>query len=133
MFADSIVDQKLGMFAAEFGWRPEPHSIDEVELWSKRLREVFEIDAKGNIFQTRALSKVERRFIANERAMCAASCHYFLTRYYWIKAKNQIMRFTFRSGQALVWRILQELDAANVSKELQVLKARKLGISRIST
>ena len=36
------------MFAAEFGWRPEPHSIDEVELWSKRLREVFEIDARLN-------------------------------------------------------------------------------------
>ena len=120
------------MFAAEFGWRPEPHSIDEVELWSKRLREVFEIDAKGNIFQTRALSKVERRFIANERAMCAASCYYFLTRYYWIKAKSRILRFAFRQGQWILWKMLQELDAAGVSKLLQILKARQLGISTLA-
>lgn len=120
------------MFAAEFGWRPEPHSIDEVELWSKRLREVFEIDAKGNIFQTRALSKVERRFIANERAMCAASCYYFLTRYYWIKAKSRILRFAFRQGQWILWKMLQELDAAGVSKLLQILKARQLGISTMA-
>lgn len=120
------------MFAAEFGWRPEPHSIEEVELWSKRLREVFEIDAKGNIFQTRALSKVERRFIANERAMCAASCYYFLTRYYWIKAKSRILRFAFRQGQWILWKMLQELDAAGVSKLLQILKARQLGISTLA-
>ena len=120
------------MFAAEFGWRPEPHSIDEVELWSKRLREVFEIDAKGNIFQTRALSKVERRFIATERANCAASCHYFLTRYYWIKAKSRILRFAFRQGQWILWKMLQELDAAGVSKLLQILKARQLGISTLA-
>ena len=64
--------------------------------------------------------------------MCAASAGYFLTRYYWIKAKNRIIRFAFRSGQTLVWRILQELDAAGLSKELQILKARKLGISTLA-
>lgn len=101
-------------------------------MWLKRLEEVFELDSKGNIFQTRSLSKTEARFIANERAMCAASCHYFLTRYYWIKAKNRIIRFSFRQGQWILWQMLCELDRQGVSKMLQILKARQLGISTLA-
>ena len=82
--------------------------------------------------QTRGLTKAEERFIANERAMCAASCLYFLTRYYYIKFKNNIARFAFRQGQWILWQMLCELDRMGVSKMLQVLKARQLGISTIA-
>jgi hypothetical protein len=132
MFADSVCDDKFSLLAKEFGWKPAPHSIEEVDAMVKRLATAWETDAKGRMFQTRALTKAEDRFVANERLMCSASCGYFLTRYYWIKAKNKILRFAFRSGQTLVWKILQELDVAGVSKELQVLKARKLGISTLA-
>src|SRR6516225_3938217 len=87
MFAPEIVNQKLDRFEAEFGWRPREHSIEEVDAWSKRLESVFEVDRKGNITQVRGLTKEETRFIDNERAMCMASCGYFLTRYYYIKTK----------------------------------------------
>lgn len=132
MFADSVCDEKLKRFQKEFGWLPEFHSIDEVDDWSKRLSEAFETDAKGNIFQTRGLTRAEQRFIANERACCMASCHYFLTHYYWIKARSRIQRFTFRQGQWILWRMLQELDAEGKSKLLQILKARQLGISTLA-
>ena len=82
--------------------------------------------------QTRGLTKAEERFIANERAMCAASCLYFLTRYYYIKFKNKIARFAFRQGQWILWQMLCELDRMGVSKMLQVLKARQLGISTLA-
>ena len=131
MFADSIVEEKLARFAKEFGWKPTPHSIEEVDRATKSIGTAFEIDSKGTIFQTRSLSKAETRFVSNERALCAASCFYFLTRYYWIKTKSRIVRFSFRQGQWILWRMLQELDALGVSvKRLrrQVFAPRQAGV-----
>ena len=110
MFADSVVAKKLDALEKEFGWRPAPHSIEEVDAWSKQLATAFEEDAKGNIYMKRKLTNAEQRFIDNERLMCSASAGYFLTRYYYIKAKSRIVRFTFRQGQWILWRMLQELD-----------------------
>lgn len=132
MFAQERVDEKLDAFAREFGWRPRPHTLDEVDDFSKRMEKVFETDSKGNIFQTRGLTKAEERFISNERAMCMASCLYFLLTYYYIKFKNKIARFTFRQGQWILWQMLCELDRMGVSKMLQILKARQLGISTLA-
>ena len=132
MFADSVVAKKLDALETEFGWRPAPHSIEEVDSWSKKISTAFEEDAKGNIYMKRKLTNAEQRFIANERAMCAASCGYFLTRYYWIKARSRIIRFTFRQGQWILWQMLCKLDAQGFSKQMQILKARQLGISTLS-
>ena len=133
MFAESVIEEKLNRFREQFDWKPEPHSVEEVDAWIKHLAPVFDKNTQGTTlaYQTRDLTRKEQHFIANERAMCAASCGYFLTRYYWIKAKNRIIRFGFRSGQTLIWRILQELDVQGLSKELQILKARKLGVSTL--
>src|SRR5580693_9403902 len=131
MFAQEKVDERLDGFEKEFGWRPHPHSIEEVDAWSKRLAAKFEIDAKGNISHD-SLTRSEQHFVANERAMCMASCLYFLTRYYWIKTRNRIQRFAFRQGQWILWLMLCELDRLGVSKMLQILKARQLGISTLA-
>ena len=132
MFADAVVDEKLDLFGKSEGWRPKPHSIEEIDIWVTQLATAFEVDAKGGIYQTRSLSKKEARFIANERAMCMASCGYFLTRYYYIKAKSRIIRFTFRQGQWILWKMMQQLDEMGVSKMMQILKARQLGISTVA-
>ncbi len=132
MFAPEIIEEKLERFRSKMGWKPVEHSIEEVDAFQKRMEKVFVVDSKGVIFQTRGLSKSEQRFIANERAMCMASCYYFLTRYYWIKSKNKIHRFSFRQGQWILWQMLCELDRKGVSKMLQILKARQLGISTLA-
>lgn len=132
MFHPDVVGEKLERFKNEFRWIPEPQAIEDVDIWSKRLAKAFEEDSKGNILQIRGLSKAEERFIANERAMCMASTEYFLTRYYWIKFKNKIARFAFRQGQWILWQMLCELDRMGVSKMLQILKARQLGISTLA-
>jgi hypothetical protein len=129
VFHPDVVQENLDRFAAEFGWRPVEHSIEQVDEWKKRLEKVFVVEKNGDINQMRRLSKAEKRFIDNERAMCAASCHYFLTRYYYIKFKNKVARFVFRQGQWILWQMLCELDRMGVSKMLQILKARQLGIS----
>ena len=132
MFAPEIVNQKLDSFEAAIGWRPVEHTIAEVDEWAERLAPVFPSDGKGNIYQERPLTAEELRFISNERAMCVASCYYFLTRYYWIKAKNKIFRFAFRQGQWILWQMLCELDRQGFSKQLQILKARQLGVSTLA-
>lgn len=132
MFAPEVVAEKLDGFEKEFGWRPVEHSIEEVDSWKKRLEKVFEVRTNGDIIQSRGLTEREERFIANERSMCAASAYYFLTRYYYIKFKNKIARFAFRQGQWILWQILCELDRQGVSKMLQILKARQLGISTLA-
>jgi len=132
MFAPEVVEEKLKRFQNSIGWLPTPHSIEEVDAFKKRMESVFSIERNGDIDQVRGLSKSEERFIANERAMCTASCHYFLTRYYYIKSKNKIHRFNFRQGQWILWQMLCELDRKGVSKMIQCLKARQLGISTLS-
>src|ERR1017187_804229 len=129
MFAPEIIDQKLDLFEAAIGWRPKKHSIAEVDEWAERLPPLFPTADKGNIYQNRPLTPEEQQFISNERAMCVASCHYFLTRYYWIKEKNKVIRFTFRQGQWIMWPMLCELHRQGFSKQLQILKARQLGVS----
>ncbi len=131
MFADSVIQRKLDGFEEQEGWRPVEHSIEEVDWWQEKLETAFTTDSKGNIYQARSLTEKEKQFISNERAMCVASCGYFMTRYYWIKAKNNILRFTFRQGQWILWEMLRYLDDKGFSKQLQILKARQLGISTV--
>ena len=126
-------DARLDSFETEFG------SATQALLPSLTLTRLspispaaFEIDSKGNIFQTRDLTHAEHAFVANERAMCMASCLYFLTRYYWIKTRNRIQRFAFRQGQWILWLMMCELDRLGVSKMMQILKARQLGISTLA-
>src|SRR5271166_277831 len=132
MFAREVVDQKLDNFEKAFGWRPEKLTIEEVDRFQRDVADVFTADIQGHIYQTRPLDEVERVVISNERANCVASCYYFLTRYFWIKNKNQIMRFTFRQGQWILWQMLCDLDRQGFSKQLQILKARQLGVSTIA-
>jgi hypothetical protein len=129
-FSPDVVEERLQRFAKEYGWKPEPHSIEEVDAATARLAPKFEL-VKDQWYQCGDLTKQERHFVANERAMCVASCLYFLTRYYYIKAKNRILRFTFRQGQWILWQMLCELDRMGVSKMLQIMKARQLGISTL--
>ena len=42
------------------------------------------------------------------------------------------MRFVFRQGQWILWQMLCELDRQGVSKMMQILKARQLGISTLA-
>jgi hypothetical protein len=132
MFSPVVVQRKLDMFEEEFGWRPVEHTVAEVDEWQERLGPVFPSDDKGNIFQERRLTQEEQRLISNERAMCVASCFYFLTRYYWIKHKNRVLRFAFQQGQWILWQMICWLDEKGFSKQLQILKARQLGVSTMS-
>lgn len=141
MFAESVVLRKLVAFEETHGWRPVPHTISDVDKMNRHLDSegpdgVIVKSRTGNIDLRRPLTKAEKRWIANERALCAISCEYFLTRYYMIASESQdggsnVMHFAFRSGQRVFFNILQKLDEMGVSKEVFILKARKQGISTL--
>jgi hypothetical protein len=142
MFAESVVLRKLDQFEQKHGWRPVPHAVEDCDRMVKHFTSegnggVIVKSRTGNIDLQRPLSKGEKKWIANERAMCAIDCGYYLTHYYWIQSEANeqgganIMHFRFRSGQRVFYNILQKLDEMGVSKEIFCLKARKQGISTL--
>jgi hypothetical protein len=142
MFSEAVINRKLAAFKERYGWLPVEHSVSDVDKMVAHLKRegrdgIIDVSRTGNIQLKRPLTKGEKKWIANERAMCALSCTYFLTRYYWIASEAEhgksgnIMHFSFRSGQTVFYKILQDLDNKGVSKEIFCLKARKQGISTL--
>lgn len=145
MFSTAKVIRKLEAFERHYGWRPVEHSIEDCDAMIRHFNDeekVISKDRSGNISLRRPLTKAEKRWIANERACCAISCEYYLTRYYMIASESEdgssnIMHFKFRSGQRVFWRILQKLDTPSPglpegkAKLIFCLKARKQGISTL--
>lgn len=140
MFAESEVLRKIDAFEQKNGWRPVPNSVADCDRMVRHFDDEENLILKsrtGNIDLRRPLKPSEKRWIANERTLCALDCSYFLTRYYWIQAEaerageSNIMHFAFRSGQRVFYRTLQRLDAKGKAKQVFCLKARKQGISTL--
>lgn len=108
---------------------PVEHSIDEVEKVNAHFKTLYKTDPKSKdvIFDDDQLTKPLERWIQNERAMCAISFEYYLTRYHHISAENRIFRFKFRGGQRVLFQVIQELEDRGVSIEILLLKARQGG------
>lgn len=140
MFATSVVIKKIDAFERQYGWRPVPHAVEDCDRMVEHFDDEDKVILKsrtGNIDLRRPLTKSEKRWIENERCLCALDCSYFLTRYYWIQAEaehagdSNIMHFQFRSGQRVFYKTLQRMDAKGKSKQVFCLKARKQGISTL--
>lgn len=87
-------------------------------------------DDKGEeYFDDAAWTPQLKRWVENERAMCIISFEYYLTRYHYIAAENQVFRFKFRGGQRALFNVIQDLEERGVSIEIQLLKARQGGFS----
>lgn len=131
MYAASKVGEKCERFAEKYGWRLEPHSVEEVDEFNRRLKAMERRDPKhGAYFDDADLTPAMRRFIQNERALSAFSCEYFLTRYFWL-TETDVQHFKFRSGQRAFFSVIQDLEERNVAQAVQVLKARKQGLSTV--
>ena len=131
MFSETKVLEKLSRFKEKYGWIPQPHSVDEVDRVSAYIKSFGVKDAKGDTnYNDEDFPNKLKRWIQNERTLCAIDSSYFLTRYFWL-TENDIKRFSFRSGQRAFYSVLQKLEDRGVSQEIQCLKARKQGISTL--
>jgi hypothetical protein len=132
MFSPRVIDDKLRAFRNRFGWLPVRHSIAEIDKASDFIQSKLQTNADGAlVFDDKNWTPKLVRFVQNEQAMATIDCAYFLTRYYKISAENRFMRFQFRSGQKVFYKVCQDLEERGVSIEIQCLKARKQGISTL--
>lgn len=132
MYSEKIILQKLERFQAKYGWLPIRHSLSDVIEMNAYIKSLNEIGKDGlPYFDEAKLTPKLKRWIDNERAMCAIDCAYYLTRYHFISADNQIMRFTFRSGQRVFYSVCSQLEEQGKSIQIQVLKARQQGMSTL--
>jgi hypothetical protein len=130
MYSPRIVLEKLARFKAKYGWTPVEHSIEEIDRVNAHMKTLYRKDAKGDlIFDDSQLTKPLERWIQNERAMCALSFEYYVTRYHYISAQNRIFRFSFRGGQRVLFNVIQDLEDKGLSIEIMLLKARQGGFS----
>src|ERR1700754_1424706 len=129
MFSEKVITQKLLRFKEKYSWTPVRHTLAEIEKAKEYILSLCETDAKGAMFfDDKNWSPTLVRFVQNERAMCSIDCEYFLSRYFKIAADNRIINFSMRAGQKAFYRVVQELEAAGKSIEIQVLKARQQGL-----
>src|SRR5215469_11176205 len=131
MYSFDKVGEKCERFKHRYGWSLQPHSVEEVDEFNRKLKALQVLDNKdGWVIRDQDISPAALRFIQNERALCAFSAEYFLTRYFWL-TETDIQHFSFRSGQRAFFTVLQELESEGVSQDIQCLKARKQGISTL--
>lgn len=132
MYAPSIVLDKIARFNEKYGWPLVEHSPDEIDAVNKYIASRYRTAPDGSrYFDDSEWTPRLVRFVQNERALCALSTEYYLTRYFYISAQNRIQRFSFRSGQRAFFSVVQDLEARGQSIEIQVLKARQLGVSTL--
>lgn len=130
MYCQRLILEKLARFKAKYGWLPVEHSIEEIDRVNDHMKTLYFTDKKGDlVFDDSQLTKPLKRWIENERAMCAISFEYYLTRYHFISAENRIFRFKFRGGQRVLFNVIQDLEDRGVSMEILLLKARQGGFS----
>lgn len=130
MYAPSRIEEKLKSATVHLGWRPEYHALDEVVRFNEHMKSLEIVRDNGDIELTRGLWSKEKWFIQNERALCYSDAQYFKTRYCLISdERNNLIHYTPRKSQEVFHSIVQDLDEAQVSIEIQALKARQVGIS----
>lgn len=128
MYAQGVILDKLARFKAKYGWTPVEHSIEEIESAIAYMRSLEETGKDGaRYFDDSKWTPKMVRFVQNERAMCAMNFEYYFTRYHHIAAENRIFRPTFRGGQRVLYKVIQDLEDRGQSIEIQLLKARQGG------
>lgn len=134
MYDQGRISERLDHAEAQLGWRPVYHSVEEVEMMRRDLDAIATFDDAGAFKETiRPFTQKEINWIRNERMLCACDASYFLTRYAYIKdEKNNIRLFSFRAPQRIYFNIIAELERRGQAIQLQILKARQLGMSTIT-
>ena len=156
MYSTSIVGSRLAIAAEEIGFTPEYHSPSEVGVFNEQLERKYEsiyasarAAAQGSkeapqVFQQfmfkalcnpddPKLNREEVRFMENERAIVASDAAYYLTRYYYLKDReNNLRLFGFQQAQRVLFDIIAELEELQISIELLIAKARQLGMTTLT-
>lgn len=114
--------------------RPAPiyYSRFDIDRMVAHLKQAQTIDAKGKVSSQRDLTQQEIEFIRNERLLCKIDFRHFIEHYAWIKnEEEQEVHFRPWKSQQIFLDIMAENELEGIGIELQILKARQLGLSRV--
>lgn len=147
MYSQAICAKVIDDFARREGWRPEPHSLEQVDDFCEYIDDIVDVEAtrttrnySWNLKSKRLNGKAPtekriewmKRWRINEKFMCFAEAQYFVTRYARIRdVKERIIRLEYRKAQNLFHSLLAKYDDRQVAIQLFCLKARQVGISTI--
>jgi hypothetical protein len=134
MYHPDKTAERIEIANKQLGWNLEYHSIDEVDKVIKGLNTLLIYNDDGTLSGDlkRPFTDREKRWIRNERMLSACDAHYWLTRYAYIKTEEaEVRRFAFREPQKVYFNVIAELEAREAAIQLQILKARQLGMCLI--
>lgn len=139
MYSPVVIAKTLDTFEAQNGWRPEYHTLGEVDEWKAYLESLVDIEEnqagksyyiKDGLRLTQARQKQIQKFIINEQFLCFADSAYWESRYAWIcDDKNEIFRYKPRKSQQIFHKILEPFDENQFAIEIFSIKARQVGIT----
>jgi hypothetical protein len=134
VYADSKAAERLAIAQKEFGFTPTYHSVADVIAFEDQLRREgkYTFDDAGAPDGVKNLTSEQSQWMLNEQVLVKCDAVYFLTRYAFVKnSENVIERFRFRVPQRLMFDIICDLESRGFSIEIQILKARQLGVSTL--
>src|SRR6266404_4614160 len=134
MYSAAKIAARIARASATLGFPVRPHPVHEVDQFEDYLREQgrYVYDDRGTPVGTQNLTPEEAHWIANEQAMIQCDAAYALTRYCWvISEEGQIIRFNFRVAQRILFALIQEMEEAELSIEIIILKARQTGMTTL--
>lgn len=141
MYSDRIIQGTLDDFARREGWRPEFHSVEQVDEFCSYVDSLIDTDAnsRNSYFSWKAGKRPSdariqmiKRWVRNEQFCCFASAEYFATRYGRIRdAEERVIHFNHRLAQRIFHNALAECDDEQIAIQLYILKCRQLGVSTV--
>lgn len=133
MYAESIVQERIGYQEEELQFKLEYHSVDEVLAFKKRLSEWETVDDNGKVTFSRGLTPEEHRFILNEQALATCDAAYWMTRYAYLSDEtNTKVLFKFRDTQKIYFSIISKLEEQLRAIELIVGKGRQQFVTTVT-
>lgn len=135
MYAASKVAARIAAARTEFPtFAAERHSPEEVDAFEAYLTREgkYHADDLGKPDSLINLSQFDHDWMLNERLLCACDAEYWLTRYcHLVDEEGTVTRFSFRMPQRILFDIIADLEERDAAIEIQVLKARQLGITSL--
>src|SRR5512146_2520743 len=132
MYSDAIVHERLNDAEKILNWRPEYHSVDEVDKFTQYLSKWEKFNSSGQLYFSRDLTPKEFRFITNERVLCMCDAAYELTRYAHLSDETDSnVRYKSRDTQKVYFHVISHLEEKHAAIELIVGKGRQQFVTTI--
>jgi hypothetical protein len=138
MYSRRVIDAVLLDRARRDHWEPVYHTVGEVEAQNAKFDLLLDRESNQsntNIYFKESVRLTEcdkaeiRAWVLNEQRLCFADADYFLTRYGYLEAHEEVLRWKPRIAQQIFHTIMANCEDANIAIQLFCLKARQVGLS----